>query len=190
MELAKTEPELVEAIRHGDRDAFGALVREHQRSVFFLVLRMGRGDEQLARDVSQRAFMQAWAHRESFRGEASFKTWLLKIAANLCRNELRRAWRHREWVPTDDAEEPREVGSVPPRALDQLVSTEARGLLRAAVDALPDRQRQVAMLRLYQDLSFAEVGDVCGITANNAKVNFHHAVRKLRDFLTARGVTT
>ena len=59
---------------------------------------------------------------------------------------------------------------------------------REAVDSLPERQRQVAMIRLYEDLSFAEVASICGITANNAKVNYHHAVRNIRSFLAARGI--
>ncbi|MCP4872625.1 MAG: sigma-70 family RNA polymerase sigma factor [Proteobacteria bacterium] len=189
MEPATTrESETNQAWRTGDRDAFADLVREHQRSVFFVALRTARGDEQLARDVVQRTFEQAWKKRESFRGEASAKTWLLTIATNLGRNELRRAWRHHETVP-EGGEEAEPMGPTEPRALDDLQAKQARGLLREAVDALPERQREVALLRLYEDLSFPEVGAACGISANNAKVNFHHAVKKIRSFLTARGVT-
>jgi len=176
-----------EAWRQGDRESFADLVREHQRSVFFVALRLGRGDEQMARDVVQRTFEQAWAKRESFRGEASAKTWLLTIATNLGRNELRRAWRHHESAPAGEEIEP--MGRVEPRAFEDLQQREARSLLREAVEALPDRQREVALLRLYEDLSFAEVGAACGISANNAKVNFHHAVKSIRSSLTAAGVT-
>lgn len=153
-----------------------------------MALRTARGDEQLARDVVQRTFEQAWKKRASFRGEASAKTWLLTIATNLGRNELRRAWRHHETVP-EDGQESEAMGSSEPRALEQLEARQARSMLREAVDTLPDRQREVALLRLYEDLSFTEVGAACGISANNAKVNFHHAVKKIRSFLADRGVT-
>jgi RNA polymerase sigma-70 factor, ECF subfamily len=188
---AATTPrtDLLEAVRHGDRAAFGALVREHQRSVFFLALRLSRGDEQLARDVTQKTFLKAWAAREGFRGEASFKTWVLRIAGNLASNELRRAWRRREVVPSEPDGSPTvDLGRVEASAFEQLAASEARGLLREAVAALPDRQRSVALLRLYEDLSFHEIGGVCDITANNAKVNFHHAVRNIRRYLQDKGV--
>ncbi len=164
----------------GDRAAFSALVREHQRSVFFLALRLSRGDEQLARDVAQKTFLQAWARRASFRGESSYKTWLLRITSNLCSNELRRAWRQRELVPQAPDGAPAELGRTDPTSDADLDEQARRQALRDAVHALPDRQRRVAILRLYEDLAFGEIADVLGITANNAKVSFHHAVKKLR----------
>ncbi len=184
---ARPEDDVAAALA-GDRQAFSRLVRLHQRSVFLLALRLHRGDEQAARDTTQKAFLQAWAKRESFRGEASFKTWLLRIAANLSSNEKRRAWRHREVVPTADDGGEVPLGTSPPQALEALEVSRARAVLRSAVDGLPDRQRDVALLRLYEDLSFAEIGDALGITANNAKVSFHHACRKIRTALTKRGI--
>ena len=178
------------AAQAGDRGAFSALVRAHQRSVFFTALRIGGGDEQFARDLSQRAFLQAWAKLADFRGEASFKTWLLRITTHLALNERRRAWRQREVVPDADSSSPPELGQVPAEALEHLEGKRARALLRAAVATLPERQRDVALLRLYQDLSFAEVGAACGITANNAKVSFHHAVRNIRKHLESQGIAS
>lgn len=171
----------------GDRAAFSRVVRLHQRSVFFTALRIGRGDEQFARDVVQKTFLQAWTKRASFRGEASVKTWMLRIATNLALNEMRRAWRSREVVP--EVAEPRHLGQVEARAFDDLATAEARGMLRKAVEALSPRQRAVAVLRLYEDLSFADIAAACDITANNAKVNFHHAVKNIRRSLAAAGVT-
>jgi len=186
VEPAKRNNQDLQACRSGDPAAFGRLVREHQRSVFGLALRMARGDEQFARDITQRTFEQAWKGRASFRGDASFKTWVLRIATNLGRNELRRAWRHREVVPVTDGEG-NDVGRSEATALEDMARDEARGALRGALDALPDRQREVALLRIYDDLTFAEVGDVLGITANNAKVNFHHAVKRLKQLLEPAG---
>ena len=187
--LASDETELLRRARAGDRSAFGELLRRHQRSVFFLALRMGRGDEQLARDIVQKTFLRAWRGRDSFRGDASVKTWLLRIATNLTLNELRRAYRRREFVPeVESDEEPPPLGHVDASAFEALAHTEARALLREAVDTLSPRQKSVALLRIYDDLSFQEVADVVGITPNNAKVNFHHAVKKIRRYLSDKGV--
>lgn len=171
----------------GDRDAFSRIVRRHQRSVFFTALRIGP-DEQFARDIAQKTFLQAWAKRESFRREASLKTWLLRITTNLALNELRRAWRHREFVPQDPEGEAAPLGTVESRAFAALATAEARALLREAVAALSPRQRAVAVLRIYEDLSFADIAHACDITTNNAKVNFHHAVGNIRRSLAAAGV--
>lgn len=181
--------QLTAALQRGDRVLFAQLVQQHQRSVFFLAMRLSRGDEQLSRDMVQKSFLQAWSHRESFRGEASFKTWLLRIARNLTLNELSRAWRHRELLPDPtDGGSPAPLGHVEAQAFELLETDEKRVMLQEAVAALSRRQREVAILRLYHDLSFAEVAEICGITTNNAKVNFHHAVRGIKKFLATQGV--
>ncbi|MEE2829717.1 MAG: RNA polymerase sigma factor [Myxococcota bacterium] len=186
----RVNPALLEQIHDGDRAAFSALIREHQRSVFFLSLRLTSGDEAFARDIVQKTFLQAWTHRASFRGEASFKSWILRIASNLAKNELRKAWRRREVAsPPDEGEKGLSFGQPGPKnAFEQLAHGEARTYLRQAVDKLPNQQRRVVLLRLYEDLSFKEVGELCGISPNNAKVNFHHAVKNIRKFLAAQGV--
>jgi RNA polymerase sigma-70 factor, ECF subfamily len=185
--LALVSPDTVERdAMNGNRKAFSVLVRRHQRSIFFTALRVGRGDEQFARDITQKTFLKGWSKRATFRGEASVKTWLLRIATNLALNEMQRAWRHREVVPDDDAPI---LGSVEAKAFDALATAEARGLLKEAVEALSPRQRAVAMLRIYEDLPFSDIATACGITANNAKVNFHHAVGNIRRSLAAAGVS-
>lgn len=182
---ADPNTDLEQAALSGDRESFSQIVRLHQRSVFFTALRMARGDEQFARDIAQKTFLQAWTKRESFRGESSLKTWLLRITTNLALNELRRAWRHREVVPDEDGERP--LGVVGADAFDALAAAEARDMLRSAVETLAPRQRAVAVLRIYEDLSFADIASTCGITPNNAKVNFHHAVKNIRRSLATAG---
>ncbi len=179
---------LSDGLRAGDPAAFSSIVREHQRPLFFHCLRMVRRDEELARDLVQRVFLQAWAKRESFRGDASLRTWLLRIATNLTLNELRRAWRHREQVPQPGpGGEERELGAVPAGSFERLETARQREQLAAAVQTLPPRQRAVVLLRLYEDLSFLEIGDILDTTANNAKVHFHHATKSIKRQLAERG---
>ena len=178
-------PDLADGLRAGDRAAFSAIVREHQRGIFFHVLRMVRRDEPLARDLVQKVFLQAWAKRESFRGDASLKTWLLRIATNLTLNELRRAHRHREEAVESGGDDVAASDAVD--AFDQLEVARQREQLAEAVQTLPPKQRAVVLLRLYEDLAFPEIGDVLGITANNAKVHFHHATKTIKRQLAQRG---
>ena len=187
--LASVEPELLQRIHAGDRELFSSLIQQHSRSVFFVALRFAKGDEALARDLVQKTFMKAWSARQSFRGEASFKSWLLRICSNLSINELQRAWRRQEFVPGEGLSEDFErLASPGESSFDKLAEREARSYLREAIDLLSPRQRQVALLRIYEDLSFHEVGEACGISANNAKVTYHHAVRNIRKFLSEKGL--
>ncbi len=166
-----------------DRAAFSAAVTEHQRAVFFHALRVCRGDEQLARDVAQKTFLSAWKAKEGFRGEASIKTWLLRIAHNLALNELRRAHRRREVLPKEEPEAPSEAPSTP----TDIDHARRRAALREAVLELSPRQRDVTLLRLYEDLTFPEIAAVLGISAGNAKVHFHHATKNLQRQLAKGG---
>jgi RNA polymerase sigma-70 factor, ECF subfamily len=127
-----------------------------------------------AKDIAQRAFVKAFQSLESLRGAGAFRTWVYRIASNLSMNHLRDHAR----LQSDS-----EAGvNVPVEAIGgaRLVEAEDQVRLRAAIETLPPKQRQVLELRVYQELSFKEVADIAGCTENTAKVNFHHAVKKLR----------
>jgi len=187
----KTDQDQVEAVRDGDREAFADIVCANQRGLFFHALRLAAGDQELARDVVQKTFLAAWTHRAEFRGEASIRTWLYRIATNLGLNELRRAHRRREIGATPaDSDAPVELGRVEAAAFEELATAEARRHLRGAAERLSPRQRSVVFLRLYEDLSFGEIAEVCEITTNAAKVSFHHGVQNIRRFLLEEGVAS
>ena len=148
------------------------LVEHHQRRIHALAQRVLR-DHDAADEATQRTFVHAYERLRTFRGEASFGTWLHRIAMNECRDILRTQRQH---VPLDDVPEHR-LGSVP----EAQASIGPR--LRALVADLPPRQQSVFALRVFGELPFAEIAQAEGITENAAKVNFHHAVRRLRDWL-------
>ena len=164
----------------GDEAAFGELLRRHQEPVFRLVRRYaGSADD--ARDLAQRAFLQAFeaARRTLPRfttSEPPFRAWLLRIAINLGKNAARdrKRWK---LVSVDLAREP-EPGASAHAALER---AEAEALTRRAVLELPPRQREVFVLRIDAGLPFAEVAETLGITETNAKTHFHYAVKRLRD---------
>ena len=176
-----SDTELCRAFMAGDEVAFGELIRRHQDVVFDIVRRYTSRTED-ARDLSQRAFLKAFhAARRTLRrlggsGHIPFRAWLLRIVINLGKNHARQ---ERRWqrAPVDALEK---ATTVSPSALESLELSERERLARAAVLKLPKGQREVLTLRIDGELPFAEIAEVLGISENNAKVHFHHAVKRLK----------
>ncbi|MGO9832526.1 MAG: RNA polymerase sigma factor [Myxococcaceae bacterium] len=165
----------------GETHAFGELVRRHQRLVQALVRRYAVRPEDTA-DLAQAAFLRAFgaARRSLGRSGAEqpglFRAWLVRIAVNVGKNHARDAGRWR----FEDAEVLTEVPSSGPDAPALLEHSERRRSLRQAMACLSSRQREVVTLRVDGGLPFKEVAAALQMTENNAKVHFHHAVRRLK----------
>ena len=177
----REEEALLAAFLVGDDEAFGALVRRHEKLVLSLVRRFARTPED-ARDLAQRTFLRAFeaarrALRRAPHGAVPFRRWLVRIAVNLAKNHARDEKRFRMTL-LDEVEEGR-LGTEPaaPAELERAQRSER---VRRAVLSLPRRQREVLTLRVDGDLPFADVAEALSITENAARVSFHHAVRRLR----------
>jgi RNA polymerase sigma-70 factor (ECF subfamily) len=184
--LAEATPEPSdEALRlaflDGDEAAFGTLVERYRALVFSLVRRYASRPEDAA-DLAQQAFLRALeASRRVFSrwnpsAPAPFRAWLVRIALNLARNHARQGlrWRRMALVEVSEPASPEES------AHEALERAERERQVRAAVLALPRRQREVLTLRVDAGLGFRDIAETLGITETNAKVNFHHAVKRLR----------
>ena len=186
-----TDGDLCRAFLAGDRQAFGVLVGRYQLPVFAVVRRFASTPEE-AKDLTQRAFLQAFEAAQrtlpkliATAGEVPFKAWVLRIAVNLGKNQARDGSR---W-PLAPVETIDETASSRPQALEALEKAEAEALTRKAVERLPPRQREVFSLRIDAGLPFAEVAEVLGISEGNAKSHFHYAVKRLRDEVRALSAT-
>ncbi len=185
-----TEKEQAGVIRQvlaGDSNAFEALVKAHERSVYNLALRM-LGNEQDALDASQEAFFRAYRSLDSFRGDSKFSVWLYRITGNVCLDMLRRAGRRPESSLTveDDGEElavPDERGD-PQRALER---KELRAAVREGLMRLEPPFRQALILRELNGLTYDEIARVTGLEAGTVKSRIFRARRKLAAYLTAGG---
>jgi RNA polymerase sigma-70 factor, ECF subfamily len=177
---AAGDADLVQRFRSGDRAAFDALVERHQVAIRRLVLRYVKSPED-AKDVSQKTFIRALERLDTFRGEASFRTWLYRIAVNLALNHVRGVGLG-ELVPLEDV-----VAFTSSLETAKLVASEVWRKVSARLDELPPRQRLVLELRVFHDLSFEEVAAVVDSTEAAAKMNFHHAVKRLREVLPLPG---
>jgi RNA polymerase sigma-70 factor (ECF subfamily) len=168
--------ELAEKFRQGDRTAFDVLVRRHQKGVWRVVRRYVKRDADAA-DVTQQVFVRAFKGLGAFRGAATVRSWLYRIAINCALSWIRD---HRRETPTEIAEDSlTELPVAPGRISDGQDGKR----LRAAVAQLPPKQRLVLELRVFDDLSFKEVAELADCSENTAKVSFHYAVKKLRDIL-------
>jgi RNA polymerase sigma-70 factor, ECF subfamily len=168
------DAELLDAFRAGDVRAFETLVRRYQRPVLAIARRFSR-DADDAEDLAQRAFINASQRAGGWRG-GSFKSWLFRIVVNLAKNHLRDTARFDRSEEAQDRETP----AADPGVEARLESAQQQKAMREAVARLPRRQREVLLLRIDGDLPFAEIAQTLGITEVNAKVNFHHAVQKLK----------
>ena len=173
---ADPDRELMERFRSGERAAFDQLVRRHQKQIWRLVWRYVKRDADAA-DVTQQAFVRAFKGMAAFRGTSSVRSWLYRIAINCALSWLRDHKREQPSEIADDA--PSDVSPAPV----QLIATQDTAALRAAIEKLPPKQKLVLELRVFDDLSFKEVAELAGCTENTAKVNFHYAVKKLRELL-------
>jgi RNA polymerase sigma-70 factor (ECF subfamily) len=176
--LADPDGELAERFRDGDRAAFDLLVRRHQKGMWRLVKRYVKSDADAA-DVTQLAFVRAFRGLATFRGAATVRSWLYRIAINCALSWLRD---HRREQPAEIAEDALTEANPAPA---QISASDERASLRRAIAQLPPKQKLVLELRVFDDLSFREVAELADCSENTAKVNFHYAVKRLRDILGA-----
>ena len=177
-EAVDPDAELVERFRRGDRIAFDLLVRKHQKGVWRMVRRYLKRDADTA-DVTQQVFVRAFRGLASFRGAASVRSWLYRIAINCALSWIRD---HQREMPAEIAEDALTEAHPGPA---RLADGEDGARLREAIAQLPPKQKMVLELRVFDDLSFKEVAELADCTENTAKVNFHYAVKRLRDILGA-----
>ena len=175
-EVVDPDRDLAARFRNGDRDAFDTLVRRHQKGVWRMVRRYVRNDADAA-DVTQQAFVRAFRGLGGFRGTATVRSWLYRIAINCSLSWLRD---HKREQPAEIAEDVLVEGHAAP---GKIADGQDNARLRAAIEKLPPKQKMVLELRVFDDLSFKEVAELADCTENTAKVNFHYAVKRLRDIL-------
>jgi RNA polymerase sigma-70 factor (ECF subfamily) len=174
--------EQLERARKGDLTAFNALVVQYQDLVFNLCYRM-LGQRQAAEDAAQEAFVSAWRAIATLRGEA-FRPWLLRIAANSCRDELRRRGRR----PSSSLDQALEDGGFEPAdpapapetsALD----AELQRKIEQALRQLPQEQRLAVVLCDIEGLDYAEIAAVMKTSLGTVKSRIARGRSRLRDLL-------
>ena len=172
--LREDDHAAIEACRRGESEAFDRLVERYQRDVYRLCYRFVNNHEDAA-DLTQDTFVRAWKALAKFRGQARFSTWVHRIAVNVSLNQVSLKTPRGEAVDFDAMPDTRE-----PAPGQSLVVAERQAMVRAAVAALPPRQRTALILRTYHELSHQEVADLVGTSVGAVKANVFHALANLR----------
>jgi RNA polymerase sigma-70 factor (ECF subfamily) len=178
---APEDRDLLERARDGDAEALGSLVERHQGVVYRFLVGFLR-DEDEAADVAQDTFLKALDRLDGFRGDSSFRTWLLVIAKNEALGLIRKRGRRRE-ESLDD------VGYIAERSGgpdETAVRRDEVRRVREALARLPEKQRLSVSLRLFDELSFREIAEVIDSSEGAARVNYHYGIGRLREWLDER----
>jgi RNA polymerase sigma-70 factor, ECF subfamily len=179
--LDDEERRWVRATLDGDRAAFDRLVERHWPKVASVVGRF-LADPNDVDDTVQETFVRAFEGLRGFRGEASVRTWLLRIALNVCRRKRSEFWRRRVLLTDDEAAfEGAAVG-----ALTQtlLLQSEWERSLRGALRRLPEKLRLPIVLHFFEDLTGAEIAAVLGCNPSTVWSRIYAGCRLLRKSLT------
>jgi RNA polymerase sigma-70 factor (ECF subfamily) len=181
----------LEKLISGDRAEFARLVDMYSSSIYRLGLKM-LGNPQDAEDVLQNTFLNALMHLSTFEARASVATWLYRIAANEALMLIRKK---KPEVSLEGDSEDGEMGS--PQDLkptvfadwsdhpeDELLSSEEKGILDAAIQTLPEALRIVFVLRDIEGLSIKETADTLSLTETNVKTRLLRARMSLRERLS------
>ena len=177
MQGESTDEELMLAYGTGDVAAFQTLYARHRGPLFRHLSRQLR-DASLAEEFFQDVWQRVITARERWRPEAKFTTWLYQIAHNRLADHWR-AKQHRPDAPEDAVALAEQVPD--PDAPDRRLSAfEERRRLQLALEELPEEQREVVLLRLEQELTLEEIGDITGVGRETVKSRLRYAMDKLR----------
>lgn len=182
MRRAIDDAEAVARSRDGDLDAYAVLVARYTLRAHRAAFLLGAGEE--SDDVVQEAFVKAFRHLSRFRAGEPFAPWLLRIVANETRNLTRSRRRRTALALRVSAAEPGVTAADGPA--DEVLAAERRTQLLAAVNTLPDRERQVLVCRYFLDLSEAETAQVLEWPLGSVKSRTFRALNRLRGRLVAR----
>jgi RNA polymerase sigma-70 factor (ECF subfamily) len=175
----RDEAQMIAAILAGDIQLYHQLIRPYERSVYMMALSYMKNEAD-AEDVAQEAFLKAFYHLASFRSESKFSTWLVGIALNEARSRLRRDGFLRMDSLDDTTEDGghihpailRDWREVPSEALER---KEVRQMLQKAITGLPEKYREVFILRDVEEMDIFETAAALSITVANVKVRLHRA---------------
>jgi len=153
--------------------------------VWRLAVRVLR-DEEKARDAVQEGFLKVYRSLDRFEGRSSFYTWLYRLVLNLCLDMRRRDRSDREVEWSEERlPAPGEADGGPAGALER---SEIRKRVAAAIETLPDVQRETLVLREVEGLSYKEIADALGISKGTVMSRLHYARKKIQRILEEEGV--
>lgn len=158
--------------------AFNQLVRKYQERIYWHVRKMVL-DHDDSDDVVQEVFIKVWKNLHSFRQDAQLFTWIYRIATNECLNFLKKKKRVSIMSLTD-------YQDILVSKLDMSVQMDGDAIeikLQKALLTLPDKQRLVFNMKYFDDMKYDEIAEITGTSVGGLKASYHHAVKKIEEFI-------
>lgn len=185
-----SEKKIIEKVLGGDANAFEELVLKYEKTVYNLALRMV-GDRDDASDMTQEAFIKAYGSLSSFRGDSKFSVWIYRITTNVCLDFLRSKSRKQQVSLTvsDDDDEDAQLDIPDPKAdpEQQLIKKISMQSVEEGLKTLPDKQRQILVMRELGGMSYAEIGAALSLEEGTVKSRIFRARKRLCTFLLDSG---
>ena len=173
------ESGLAGRVLKGDLDAYGALIQEHQASVFNVCYRI-TGNRQEAEDLTQESFFRAYQKLSRYDPSRPFGPWMRTLAANLCYNHIKKA--RLERVPLEDEKD--QIKDNPSNDPENLLElSQEHRVLYQALWKLPDNQRIALELRHFQGLSYQDMAETLNLPLNTVRSHLYRGRQRLAEIL-------
>jgi RNA polymerase sigma-70 factor (ECF subfamily) len=182
MGVGDADAQLMLRYAAGDARAFDELYATYRPGLWRFIRRLVK-DAAATDDVFQECWSRVIAHRENYRPEARFATWLYRIAHNCCMDHWRKNGRRGAHETADDEAVAAAAGETASEPLAAALEGEAAERLAAALERLPDEQRAAFLLYVEGGLSVAEIGVTTGVNAETAKSRLRYAAARLKQAL-------
>ena len=184
------EMALIRRVQAGDQDAFAKLLEAYEKPVYNLCLRM-TGNREDAADLTQEAFLKVWRGAAQYQFESSFSTWLYRLTSNVCIDFLRSKKRRQTVSLTveeeQDGTQELEIADPAPLPEEQVLHSETKREIAAAMEALEEDFRLILTLRLVENLSYEQIADAMDLKVGTVKSRLARARMKLKNILAKNG---
>lgn len=186
------DAKLVLGAQNGNQDCFNQLVKKYEKLVYNTAFQYVKSADD-AFDISQNTFMKAYIKLNSFRGSSKFSTWLYRIAQNCSKDYIRYRNNHiTSSITVEDDESDEEsqldipdtdINNLPEESLER---NEINRSVRAAIDSLPEEQREIIILRDIDGVSYEDIAAMLDLELGTVKSRINRARKKIKDYLEER----
>jgi RNA polymerase sigma-70 factor (ECF subfamily) len=180
--VVETDEQLMAQVAQNCREPLGILLRRFASPLLTFIQRMV-GDRHRSEELFQEVFLAVWTERRRYQYPRPFRAWLYGIALNKCRNDFRR---HRSFRLTPTESIPLVVAAGAGGPAEAAVATETAAIVQAAVARLPEQQRMVVVLRVWNGLPYFEIAKILERAESTVRSEMFHALASLRKFLEPR----
>lgn len=165
----KTDSQIIREVKDGNVECYAELITRYEKKIYAFVINILRPyrDEALAEDLCQETFYKAFKSLMTFRDDdALFSTWLYTIARNTVISELRRSKNTEVYIEDTNAFSIHSSDVLPEQ---KLLQEERSGMIRDAINHLPENQRSAIILREYEEMDYKEIATILGLTVSSVK---------------------